>query len=80
MQNQTLSNTFSITNHIAQFTNRNPQHVYTAICECKKCEGKNWVKLHSCVIPDFAKTLGFDDMVTTHEFNRVIHAIVQLKG
>jgi len=80
MKEQTLSNTFSISKHLAQFTDRNPNHVYTAICECKHCKGKNWVKVNSSVIPSFAKTLGFDDIMTAKDFKMVVHEIVQLKG
>jgi hypothetical protein len=75
-----IMETFSISKHMAQFTDRNPRHVYTAICECKHCKNKNWVKVNSSVIPSFAKTLGFDDMLTAKDFKMVIHSIVQLKG
>jgi len=80
MKERTLSNTYSISKHMAQFTDRNPNHVYTAICECQHCKGKNWARINSSVIPSFAKTLGFDDQITPHDFQMLIHAIVQLKG
>ena len=80
MKEQTLSNTFSISKHLAQLTDRNPNHIYTAICACQPCKGKNWVKVSSSVIPSFAKTLGFDDIMTVKDFKMVMHAIVQLKG
>jgi len=59
MKEQTLSNTYSISKHMAQFTDRNPNHVYTAICECQHCKGKNWARINSSVIPERFKRIYF---------------------
>ena len=81
MKEQTLSNTYSLKGHLEWFTDRNANHVYTAICNCKPCAGKNWVKIPTRQIALFAANhMGLPDMISVEDFDAVIHAIVQLKG
>ena len=73
--------TYSLKEHLQWFTERNANHVYTAICICKSCAGKKWVKIPTRQIAPFAVSqMGLSDMITVEDFDAVIHAIVQLKG
>jgi len=73
--------TYSLKGHLEWFTDRNANHVYTAICNCKPCAGKNWVKIPTRQIAPFAvKYMGLPDMISVEDFDAVIHTIVQLKG
>jgi hypothetical protein len=83
MKMQKVDNTqpYSLSKHLAWFTDRNANHVYTAICKCTSCAKKNWVKIPTRQIAPFASGyMGLPDMITLDEFNNVIHTIVQLKG
>ena len=73
-------NTYSLKAHLSQFTTSNPNHVYTMICECKACNGKNWVKVRTTQIPSVATKLGYSDMITEAQFNNIIHQVVQKVG
>lgn len=73
-------NTYSLKAHIEQYTNENPNHVYTMICECNACADKKWVKVLTASIPSVATNLRYDDMITVEQFNNLVHRVVQKLG
>lgn len=73
-------NTYSLKAHLEQLSDNNPNHIYTMICECKACADKNWVKVKTVHIPDVARLLGYDDMITKAQFDTLVHKIVQKAG
>ena len=73
-------NTYSISAHLEQLSDSNPQHVYTMICECKECSDKKWVKVTTAQIPALATKLGYSDMITKAEFDNIVHRVVQKVG
>jgi hypothetical protein len=74
-------NTYSLTEWVnTEFLSRNPDHIYTAICDCKKCETKNFVKVRTAQLPALAIRTGLGDKITAKQFQDLMHLIVQKLG
>jgi hypothetical protein len=69
-----------LSEHLRQFTDINPQHLYTMFCECYRCKNKKFVKVRTDQIPLVAEKMGYGDLITTRQFENIIHAVVQKLG
>lgn len=70
--------TSSFKEYIAANMNGNP--IYTFHCTCKKCAGKKAVRVEKTKVLSVVETLKFPDLMTTKQFDKMHHDMVQMFG
>lgn len=74
-------NTYSLSQWVSnEFLNSDPKHIFTAVCLCKKCDKKKFVKFPTAQLPSYALEAGFADDITPKQFENLLHFIVQKNG
>ena len=59
---------------------KNPEHIFTMVCDCSKCANKKFVKIRTAQLPELAIKAGFSDMITAKQLQELMHKVVQKAG
>ena len=73
-----MNETQSISKWVAtEFLANNPNHIYTFVCFCDKCESKQFVKIRTAQLPAVATKAGYSDMMTREQLDELAHKVIQ---